>query len=65
VAADVRPASRPAQRLALLRQALQAAAQQAEQLGLGLGECVDEFKRVLQAQGLIDKSKHPNKDKLS
>jgi GntR family transcriptional regulator len=65
VVADVRPASRPAQRLVLLRPALQAAAQQAAQLGLGLGECVDEFKRALQAQGLADKSKPTSKDKVS
>ena len=52
--ADVRPARRPAQRLALLDPALQAAAQQAAQLGLGATAALQAFKQCLRQQGLME-----------
>lgn len=72
VVAEVRAASPPAQRLVLLRPALQAAAEQAAQLGLNLDESMNEFRRCLQARGVPQKhapdardpGRHRHKDKV-
>jgi GntR family transcriptional regulator len=54
VVAAVRPRAWPAQRLALLEPALLAAARQAAQLGLGVDETLQAFRRCLLQQGLAD-----------
>jgi len=52
VIADVAPARRPAQRLALLAPALDAAAQQAAELGLTATQALDAFAASLRRHGL-------------
>lgn len=52
VIAAVEPAGDRSDRLALLTPALEAAAVHAAQLGLGMNESLEEFRRCLQAQGL-------------
>ncbi|MFM8899538.1 MAG: GntR family transcriptional regulator [Burkholderiales bacterium] len=47
VVADIKPTSRPSQRLILLEPTLQAAAQQAAQLGLSTTEALALFERCL------------------
>jgi GntR family transcriptional regulator len=54
VVAAVQPAARPAQKLALLEPALQAAALQAAQLGLDATAVLQAFKHCLRQQGLED-----------
>ncbi len=58
VIADVRPASRKAERLSLLEPALRAAAQQARQLGLGADQAQTLFAKCLQEEG-VDKEGSP------
>jgi GntR family transcriptional regulator len=58
VIADVRPASRKADRLSLLEPALRAAAQQAKQLGLGADQAQALFAKCLDDEG-IDKEGNP------
>jgi GntR family transcriptional regulator len=50
--AAVRPARSASRRLALLEPALQAAAQQASELGLGAGQALQLFERCLARAGL-------------
>ncbi len=52
VIADVRPASRKAERLGLLEPALRAAAQQAKQLGLDAAQAQALFARCLKQEGV-------------
>jgi GntR family transcriptional regulator len=54
VIADVRPASRKAERLSLLEPALRAAAQQARQLGLGAAQAQTLFAKCLDEEGVTD-----------
>ncbi|MBL8327759.1 MAG: GntR family transcriptional regulator [Rubrivivax sp.] len=54
VIADVRPAARPTQRLALLEPTLQLAAQQAAQLGLDAAAAMRLFERCLRQHGVDD-----------
>lgn len=59
VVAALQPSSGPAQRLALLEPALQAAAQQAAQLGLSAEQAQRLFAQCLRDQGIEDQGSTP------
>lgn len=60
VIADVTPTRRPAQRLALLAPALDAAAVQAAQLGLSARQALDAFATSLRRHGLNASTETPD-----